>query len=148
MFNFLRNFICSFFGLVTIEEAIRWQHSARADGRREGRWDKEMQKGKLDFKPFFIHEQFQKWERAVCNGITFYVKPSEEEGMVEIRIAQCSRKDQYCKATGRAVAQAAEHMLVPVREVGKTLAILYYNCFKDKPEPCLQKYDYIYKYMI
>lgn len=69
-------------------------------------------------KPFYIHlnranflnhKQGSKRHPA---GMTLYFEQSKDDHhSVDVRMSVCSRKDNFCKATGRAVARASGEVI-------------------------------------
>lgn len=55
-------------------------------------------------------------------AITIRIAPTENPEMVEMSVAMCSVKDQFCKKTGREVADAAEKVTVHIRSIPAELA--------------------------
>lgn len=54
---------------------------------------------------------------------------TEQVGQVDVQVALCSRKDPFCKKTGRNVASEAPVKVVPLRYLPKELARIQANLF-------------------
>ena len=60
---------------------------------------------------------------ATHGGATVQVSgDTNNVGSVQVRVAKCSKKDNYCKAIGRAVAEAAEPVNIPLRLLPRFMA--------------------------
>jgi len=69
------------------------------------------------FKPFFIHinpNQPGKMTNKHPRAATFKVSPCGNPDKVFVQFVLCSPKDEFCKATGRALSMTAE-----INEVNK-----------------------------
>ncbi len=54
------------------------------------------------FRPFFIHRQYSAFLKPKFKGFTAYVEQDPDNSrMLRVRVTFCSRKDSFCKATGR-----------------------------------------------
>ena len=53
-------------------------------------------------KQFFIHKQTP---YGKFNGFTAKVEPADNPRTVKVAVAFCSKKDKFCKATGRNVVE-------------------------------------------
>lgn len=53
-------------------------------------------------KQFFIHHQTP---HGKFNGFTAKVEPTDNPQTVKVAVAFCSKKDRFCKATGRNVVE-------------------------------------------
>jgi len=78
----------------------------------------------MSFKPFFIHiNRSAHWNgpwhpRKDPRGHTLYITPVDgDESKCVLRIATCSKNDQFCRATGRTVAQASEPHVLLKRDI-------------------------------
>ncbi len=84
------------------------------------------------FKPFFIHRQVSALLNPKFRGFTAYVEQDPANSrMLHVRVAFCSRKDSFCKATGRKeVLHAKPWTVINKRDLPAWVAKCYAACLK------------------
>lgn len=72
----------------------------------------------------YFHIRNPKWMDATHKGgVTVrVVGDTEQVGQVDVQYAECSRKDNFCKATGRSLAEKAPVKVVPLRFLPQEMA--------------------------
>lgn len=83
------------------------------------------------FKPFYIHRQVPQSLKPKFRGFTAYIEQDPDNSrMLKVRVTFCSRKDAFCKATGRAaVLSKTDGTVINKRDlpawVGEQLSVVY-----------------------
>lgn len=95
-------------------------------------------------KPFFVHINNKRpgnYRGNTPRGATILVSPKDDH-QVEVRVAYCSKQDQFEKAIGRAVAAASESQVINKRMVPKFVSDVE---AVTAGEPCSlpREYDYL-----
>lgn len=105
------------------------------------------------FKPFYVHINHgpgplpSKWAR----GATILVSPIEgDDRNVHMQVTVCSRKDQFCKKTGREEAAKQEKFVVNKRVVPHRVADIGGLTINTPKSTQWNRgvYDYLYRYML
>lgn len=103
------------------------------------------------FKPFYIHIHRQpgKMSSHFSRGFTVKISPdlTEPHKRVNIQVAFCSSKDQFCKKTGRKEADQKETQLVSKRSLPYNLVKLT-NRVGGKDWYNENEFFYLYKYVL
>ncbi len=88
------------------------------------------------FKPFFIHRQVSHLLKPKFRGFTAYVEQDPDNSrMLRVRVSYCSRKDAFCKATGRAAALAKDSWtVINKRDLPKWVANSMNVCLGSKSD--------------
>jgi hypothetical protein len=104
----------------------------------------------MSFKAFYIHENtydtpHNSVTRNRPKGFTAYISQSPDPQNVLLQTSFCSRKDQFCKKTGRLEAHKSD-----VVEINKRLLPTYLVQMSQKinfftPDSL---YDYVWKYVL
>jgi hypothetical protein len=111
----------------------------------------------MSFKPFFVH--INRGPGSIYSklrGATVYVAPSENPRECQVQITFCSRKDAFCKKTGRSFAQKAPVAVINIRKLATFLAGVDYCVTEGKVADSAtspfadgsEEFFYVYKYMV
>lgn len=99
------------------------------------------------FKPFFVHMfTHTKREHQKRRGVTFYVSPGFNGDCLTVRVAECSKKDAYCKRVGRELAMQHKGDEIPIRQLPKYVATFAPKVYGIQVAPA--NWDYLYKYVV
>lgn len=82
----------------------------------------------------FFHLRDPSWMDTTHKGgaTVRVVGDPERVGQVDVQFVQCSRKDPFCKKTGRSFAEAAPIKVVPLRYLPNELARIHNTAFQNK----------------
>jgi len=104
----------------------------------------------MSFKPFFVHffKQPGKLGDHESRGVTIKVSPAGDKlpHMVQVQLAKCCSKDQFCKKTGRSQAEQAPVQWINKRYLPVFVAKRYQKLFGV--DAGVQTFFYLYKYML
>lgn len=82
-------------------------------------------------------------------GATIFVSPTDNPREITIQTTFCSKKDAFCRKTGRSFALNEKSITINIRalsdEVGKIEAIVYDD---DYHKGWAENFMYLYKYMV
>ena len=114
----------------------------------------------MSFKPFYVHINRGPGKRySKLRGATVLVSPAKDKTnrFVTVQVTYCSKRDQFCKKTGRSQAEQAPAEVINVRKLATFLADVDYRVseglnaeisaaspFNDGSE----EFHYVYKYMV
>lgn len=81
------------------------------------------------------------------NGVTFVIDFSDVNSCVNIRHATCSKKDHFCKKTGREVAFKKNPVLVSTRDIPKYICGILSTVIGYKDTPDIKEYEIMRRFM-
>lgn len=116
----------------------------------------------LSFKPFAFHKDFGRSKfdnakvRSTPRGFTAWISSSDKPRIINVQIAHCAYKDEFCKKTGRETAQQMPVLEINPRELPCILADAYLYClpekeqkfFKNDQRGVSRKFEFLWKYML
>lgn len=82
----------------------------------------------------FFHIRNPKWmDAAHKGGVTVrVVGDTDHVGQVDVQFTECSKKDNFCKKTGRSYAARAPVKVVPLRFLPQELSRIADTAIKNK----------------
>lgn len=100
-------------------------------------------------KPFNIYHhvgagKLDSW--VVRRGFAARVEQSDDPRYVNVFVSFCSKKDEFNKKKGIAVAKANGSIKVHKKQVPLVLTGFYDACFAPPFSVAKTKYDFVYKY--
>jgi len=102
----------------------------------------------LEFKPFYIHASRPVFKTDnsrymhMPRGFTAFIQPSAGDRIINVQIAYCSAKDQFCKKTGRFQAVRKDYMYMNPRKLGQFLELAAIKC------DIHTNFEYVYKHLV
>lgn len=98
-------------------------------------------------KAFYVHHQVRYFGRA-RNGFTALIHPTENSRTVLFSVTYCSKKDAFCKKTGRSSVAQLIPTEVNKRDVPQLLAKAQAICEGHSFYNGDLSWQYIYRYML